>query len=157
LLKTVDADHVKALLRMYFSSVEVKPVTIITQLAFYFESAIAELRGEKFLQGHHLLDYATFSDKLHQKNSRFKRIFAELYSEPEKRAFFEKLGELYRSESFAELDLDLEELTRLADRVCLSQIPRVPVGPYRAIKNRVTQKKSDFSVLRQFPKILAER
>lgn len=48
-------------------------------------------------------------------------------------------------------------MVQISDRVCLSQIPKVPVAPYRAIKNKVTQKKSDFSVLKQFPKILYER
>lgn len=48
-------------------------------------------------------------------------------------------------------------MVRNADRVCLSQIQKVPIGPYRTIKNKITQKKSDYSVIKQFPKILYER
>jgi hypothetical protein len=36
LLKSVDADHLKGLIKMYLGSVEVKPLTIITQLSYYF-------------------------------------------------------------------------------------------------------------------------
>ena len=41
--------------------------------------------------------------------------------------------------------------------MCLSQIKPVPVGPYRSIRNKTTQKKYDFSVIRAFYKVLYER
>ena len=48
LLKTVDVEHIKGLLRMYLTSVEVKPLTIVTQATYYFEIAMLELRQERF-------------------------------------------------------------------------------------------------------------
>ncbi len=48
LLKTVDVEHIKGLMRIYLTSVEVKPLTIVTQATYYFEIAMLELRQERF-------------------------------------------------------------------------------------------------------------
>ena len=53
--------------------------------------------------------------------------------------------------------MDLEDLASLADKFCLSQIKSVPVGPYRTVRNKNTQKKNDFSVIRTFHKIMMEK
>jgi hypothetical protein len=51
----------------------------------------------------------------------------------------------------------LEELAGQADRVCMSQIPPVPVGPYRSAKNLKSQKKYDYSIIRAFYKIYQDK
>lgn len=36
-------------------------------------------------------------------------------------------------------------------------MPQVPISPYRTVKNKVTQRKIDFSAIKQFYKILHEK
>lgn len=46
LLKAIDVDHVKGLFKTFFSTITIKPASIITQDAFYFDKAILQLRAE---------------------------------------------------------------------------------------------------------------
>lgn len=44
-----------------------------------------------------------------------------------------------------------------SDKFCLSQIKATPVGPYRSVRNKLTNKKTDYSVIRTFLRTIGQK
>lgn len=99
LLKTVDVDHVKGLLRSLLALDAFAPASLVTEYAYYWEQAVAELKLEMRLPLAHLIDYATFVDRYAAKTAA-KKTFAELAREPDRWRFANKLAEIYGSDFF---------------------------------------------------------
>jgi hypothetical protein len=78
LLKAIDADHIKGLFKIFFSTVTIKPASIITQDAFYFDKAILQLKAEEFMNSEHIIDYTTFADRFYRKNIIFRKVIGDL-------------------------------------------------------------------------------
>jgi hypothetical protein len=100
LVKTIDVDHVKGLLKSLLALDNFAPATLVTEYAYYWEQAVAELKQEAKLPLNHLIDYATFVDRFGRKNNAAKKIFAELAREPDRWRFATRLAEIYGSDIF---------------------------------------------------------
>jgi len=97
LVKSVDSDHLKGVLKNFLASIDQKPQTFITQSHFYYDQVINELKNEGLIDSEHIYDYAIHCERLHRNNPKFRKIFNELSKEPLKRKFFAKLQEYFNS------------------------------------------------------------
>ena len=74
LLKTVDCDHLKGMLKNFFTSVETKPASIITENIYFYQQSIFELQKEGVITSEHLFDYAIIIENAHRNTPKIKKV-----------------------------------------------------------------------------------
>ncbi len=61
LMKSVDEDHLRGVLKLFFTVNEAKPQTFVTQTDYLYEKTLLDLKKEGFLLSEHVFDFATNS------------------------------------------------------------------------------------------------
>ena len=91
LVKTVDVEHIKGMLKTFLKTVQRKPQSIITEDNFLYDQTVSQLKEEGVIEAEHLYQFASYAEKVIRTRYKVKKIVWDLCKEPVKAVFFQKL------------------------------------------------------------------